>query len=42
MAGLNRRAIVEALENPLMVVPVAKLVERRAKLLEIAKMADPE
>jgi hypothetical protein len=30
------------LENPLAVIPIPELDERGAKLLEIAKMADPE
>ena len=42
MAGLNRRAIVQTLENPLVVVPGPELDERRAKLVKIAKMSDPE
>ena len=42
MAGLGRRAIVQAFENPLVVVPGPELDERRTKLVEIAKMSDPE
>jgi hypothetical protein len=42
MTGLNRRAIVQALENPLLVIAVWELDERRAEFLKVAKMLDPE
>jgi hypothetical protein len=37
--GLNWRAIVQALKNPLVVIAVSELDGRPAKLLKIAKMS---
>jgi len=41
-ACLNRGAVVQAFENPMMVIAISELDQRGAELVEIAEAADPE
>jgi hypothetical protein len=42
VAGLNRRAIFQALQNPVVVIAISELDEGGPQFLEIVEPADPE